>query len=63
MATESEKVEVVDAIVDHVQDSYDLAMAAEDIDEDTRERVHNIVGDAVGNNADSLLDELDELDE
>lgn len=59
MASETE---VIDAIVDHVQESYDLALEAEGVDEETREAVHQTVGDAVGNNFDVLADELDALE-
>lgn len=59
MATEEE---VIDAIVEHVQESYELAMAGEDIDVKTREMIHDTVGDAVGNNYETLGRELGKLE-
>lgn len=58
----SNEEEVIDAIVEHVQESYELAMDGEGIDEATREKIHDTVGDAVGNNYEVLGRELGKLD-
>jgi len=54
---------VIDNIVDHIQESYDLAMTEENIDTETREKIHETVGDAVGNNFETLAEELEALTE
>jgi len=56
------ETEVIDALVDHIQESYELAMDGEDIPDDTRERIHDTVGDAVGNNYELLGRELGQLE-
>lgn len=52
---------VIDNIVDHIQESYALAMTEENIDTETREKIHETVGDAVGNNFETLAEELESL--
>lgn len=60
MASETE---VIEAIVSHVQESYDLAMDSEDIPQETRNKIHDTVSDAVGNNYDTLADEIESLNQ
>lgn len=54
MATDTE-VRNLDAIVDHLLESMELAMEGEDVDAETRQRVLDTVGDAAGNNSAELL--------
>lgn len=49
------QIDNLDAVVDHLLESMDLAMEGEGIDAETRERVLDTVGDAAGNNAEELL--------
>lgn len=54
MATDTE-VRNLDAIVDHLLESMELAMEGEDVDAETCQRVLDTVGDAAGNNSAELL--------
>lgn len=49
------QVENLDAVIDHLTDSMELAMEAEDIDEETRNKIIDTVGEAAGNNSEVLL--------